>query len=226
MDDFVSDLIEERPGVDVEPALGAVPSGVAKSLTHQANRSIGVTMRVSRTIIFVDLSGFSEYLRNTDDTEAKRVLTHFRRVSRDLASEVGVRIDKFLGDGFMAVSVEQDAGIVFAMELHRRLKEPGKGLRLRIGIASGEMMLIDGDDYIGEPPNLASRLCDEAHEFGTLIPTDQTRNLPAGVRATPVRDFDLRGFAKLVPVSRLSGEPLNVRRNDTEELWTRTPYAV
>ena len=215
MNDFVSDLIEERASVDVEPALRAIPSGVAKSLTHQANRSIGVTMRVSRTIIFVDLSGFSEYLRNTDDTEAKRVLTHFRRVSRDLASEVGVRIDKFLGDGFMAVSVEQDAGIVFAMELHRRLKEPGKGLRL-----------IDGDDYIGEPPNLASRLCDEAHEFGTLIPTDQTRNLPAGVRATPVRDFDLRGFAKLVPVSRLSGEPLNVRRNDTEELWTRTPYAV
>lgn len=226
MDDLIVDFVEQGACIEVEAALGSVPAGVAKSLTHKANRSIEVTMRVSRTIIFVDLSGFSEYLRNTDDAEAKRVLTHFRRVSRDLASEVGVRIDKFLGDGFMAVSVEELSGITFAMELHRRLKEPGKGLRLRIGIASGEMMLIDGDDYIGEPPNLASRLCDEAHEFGTLIPTDQTRHLPAGVRAESVGDFDLRGFAKLVAVSRLSGEPLNLRRNDTEELWTRTPYAV
>ena len=183
-------------------------------------------MRVTRTIIFVDLSGFSAYLRSTDDAVAKRVLTHFRRVSRDLASEVGVRIDKFLGDGFMAVSVERKAGITFAMELHRRLKEPGVGLRLRIGIASGEMMLIDGDDYIGEPPNLASRLCDEAHEYGTLIPTDQTNDLPKGIRAIEVGNFDLRGFARDVHVSRLTGEPLDLRRNDTEELWTRTPYAV
>jgi len=183
-------------------------------------------MRVSRTIIFVDLSGFSAYLRKTDDDEAQRVLRQFRRVSRDLASEMGVRIDKFLGDGFMAVSVKQDAGITFAMELHRRLKEPAAGLRLRIGIASGEMMLIDGDDYIGEPPNLASRLCDEAHDHGTLIPTEQTNELPKGIRAIEVGGLKLHGFEHEVHVSRLTGEPLGVRRNDTEELWTRTPYAV
>jgi len=99
-------------------------------------------MRVSRTIIFVDLSGFSAYLRKTDDDEAQRVLRQFRRVSRDLASEMGVRIDKFLADGFMAASVKQDAGITFAMELHRRLKEPGVGHRLRSGLAWGGMMVL------------------------------------------------------------------------------------
>ncbi|NDF71641.1 MAG: hypothetical protein EB138_01505 [Actinobacteria bacterium] len=49
-------------------------------------------MRVSRTIIFVDLSGFSAYLRKTDDDEAQRVLRQFRRVSRDLASEMGLGV--------------------------------------------------------------------------------------------------------------------------------------
>ena len=58
------------------------------------------------------------------------------------------------------------------------------------------------------------------------IPTEQTNDLPKGIRAIEVGPLDLYGFERKVHVSRLTGEPLDVRRNDTEELWTRTPYAV
>ena len=80
-------------------------------------------MRYPRTIIFVDLSGFTSFIQRTDDEQAKAMLKDFREVSRDLASEVGVRIDKFLGDGFMAIAVDQNAGVIFSLELQRRFAE-------------------------------------------------------------------------------------------------------
>ena len=91
-------------------------------------------MRYPRTIIFVDLSGFTSFIQRTDDEQAKAMLKDFREVSRDLASEVGVRIDKFLGDGFMAIAVDQNAGVIFSLELQRRFAERLGELRLRIGI--------------------------------------------------------------------------------------------
>ena len=101
-------------------------------------------MRYPRTIIFVDLSGFTSFIQRTDDEQAKAMLKDFREVSRDLASEVGVRIDKFLGDGFMAIAVDQNAGVIFSLELQRRFAERLGELRLRIGITSGDIILFEG----------------------------------------------------------------------------------
>jgi adenylate cyclase len=181
-------------------------------------------MRFPRTIIFVDLSGFTEYIETRGDAAGVELLHRFRRIARDLAAELGVRIDKFLGDGFMAISVEPDSGIVLATELRRRTAGELSPLKLRIGIASGDTMLFDGDDYIGTAPNLAARLCDEATEFGILIPSDQTAALPRGVRAESIGKLRLRGFPRRIAVSALRGDAEVLERNDTGELWTRAPF--
>ncbi|MCE2709603.1 MAG: hypothetical protein RLZZ538_171 [Actinomycetota bacterium] len=183
-------------------------------------------MRYPRTIIFVDLSGFTSFIQRTDDDQAKAMLKDFREVSRDLASEVGVRIAKHLGDGFMAIAVEQNAGVIFALELQRRFAERLGELRLRIGIASGLIILFEGEDYIGDAPNLASRLCDEAANYGILMPTEDAVHLPEGITAEPVGYFNLRGFDHPVHASRLVGLAPTTYRNDTGEHWTRTPFAV
>ncbi|MCX6537129.1 MAG: adenylate/guanylate cyclase domain-containing protein, partial [Actinobacteria bacterium] len=119
-------------------------------------------MRFPRTFIFVDLSGFTNYMETNGDRKATALLAEFRAVARAIASERGVRIDKFLGDGLMAVAVEQIEGITFALELDRRAETVCAPLKLRIGIATGDTMLFEGDDYIGPAPNLAARLCDQA----------------------------------------------------------------
>lgn len=183
-------------------------------------------MRYPRTIVFVDLSGFTSFIQRTDDEHAKAVLKDFRAISRELASETGVRIDKFLGDGFMAIGVEPSSAVVFAMELQRRFAERESELRLRIGIATGNIILFEGEDYIGDAPNLASRLCDEATNYGVLIPTEQALHLPEGITAEPVGEFMLRGFAQPVHTSRLVGIVSPRYRNDTGEHWTRTPFPV
>ncbi len=142
-------------------------------------------MRYPRTIVFVDLSGFTAYIGRTDDDAAIAMLKTFRETARDLASEVGVRIDKHLGDGLMAIATDQNSGVIFAMELQRRFGEQREELNLRIGIASGDIILFQGEDYIGTAPNLAARLCDEAARYGILMPTYQAINLPDGVIAEP-----------------------------------------
>ena len=60
-----------------------------------------------RTFVFVDLSGFTNYTAAFGDDAAGRMLSAFRTIVREVASERGVRIAKWLGDGCMIVAVDQ-----------------------------------------------------------------------------------------------------------------------
>ncbi len=182
-------------------------------------------MRVPRTFAFVDLSGFTNYTAAFGDDAAGRLLSAFRTLTREIASERGVRIAKWLGDGCMIVSVDQSNCIAFALELEHRSAEVCAPLSLRVGIATGHALLFEGDDYIGSAVNMASRLCDAAGPFEALLPTMQLERLPEGVSAQTHGDVELRGFPGPISVIELSGRPITVN-NDTGELWTRTPFNV
>ncbi len=181
-------------------------------------------MRVPRTFAFVDLSGFTNYTAAFGDDAAGRILGAFRSLVREIASERGVRIAKWLGDGCMIVSVDQSNCIAFALELENRSAEVCAPLSLRVGIATGYALLFEGDDYIGSAVNMASRLCDLAGPFEILLPTMQLERLPEGVTATPHGEVELRGFPGSVDVVELGGRPVLMASNDTSELWTRTPF--
>ena len=181
-------------------------------------------MRVPRTFLFVDLSGFTNYTAAFGDDAAGRLLGAFRAIVREVASEKGVRIAKWLGDGLMAVAVDQEDGIVFALELEARAAEVCSPLALRSGIATGYALLFEGDDYIGSAVNMAARLCDAAGPFDVLLPTMQIERLPEGVVANEHAPLELRGFPGPIDVVELSGRPMDSNRNDTGELWTRLPF--
>jgi adenylate cyclase len=181
-------------------------------------------MRVPRTFAFVDLSGFTNYTAAHGDDAAGRILSAFRAICRDVASDRGVRIAKWLGDGCMIVAVEQEDAITFALELEERSAVPCDPLSLRVGIATGYALLFEGDDYIGSAVNLAARLCDAAEPFEVLIPTSNVETLPAGVRSEPHTPLSLRGFPAPVEVCNLTGGPVADGHNDTSELWTRRPF--
>lgn len=181
-------------------------------------------MRVPRTFAFVDLSGFTNYTAAFGDDAAGRILGAFRSLVREIASERGVRIAKWLGDGCMIVSVDQANAITFALDLERRSAEVCAPLALRVGIASGYALLFEGDDYIGSAVNMASRLCDAAGAFEILLPTMQLERLPDGVTASEHGAVELRGFPGPIEVLELGGTPTAASMNDTAELWTRTPF--
>ena len=181
-------------------------------------------MRFRRTFIFVDLSGFTTFTEQHGDGTAAQVLSKFRAVARAVGSHQGVRIDKYLGDGLMAVAVEAHDGITFAMELQRHATIACAPLSLRIGIATGDTMLFEGQDYIGWAPNMAARLCDAAHGVGALMPAEQAENLPVCVTALPRPAMDLPGFQGPIEVVALAGEPLIDGRYDINEVVLGAPF--
>jgi adenylate cyclase len=181
-------------------------------------------MRVPRTFAFVDLSGFTNYTAAFGDDAAGRILSAFRAIAREVSSERGVRIAKWLGDGCMVVSVDQHDGVAFCLELERRAAQVCAPLGVRVGIATGYALLFEGDDYIGSAVNMAARLCDAAGPAEVLMPTMQIERLPEGVTTRDHGSLELRGFPGSIEVVALSGEPVAAPRNDTGELWTRLPF--
>lgn len=182
-------------------------------------------MRVPRTFVFLDLSGFTNYTVSNGDDAAGRILGKFRTLVREVASERGVRIAKWLGDGCMIVAVHQFGALSFVTELEERARSVCAPLTLRAGLATGHALLFEGDDYIGSAVNMAARLCDHAQAFEVLMPTTQLERLPQGVSAVPVGVADLRGFDKPIELVRLVGAPTRVNTHDTGELWTRDPLS-
>ncbi len=181
-------------------------------------------MRVPRTFAFVDLSGFTNYTAAFGDDAAGRLLSAFRTIVREVASERGVRIAKWLGDGCMIVAVDQADAVAFTMELEHRAGAVCAPLTLRAGIASGYALLFEGDDHIGSAVNMAARLCDVATGYEVLIPTMQLDRLPPGVTTKPHSPVELRGFPGPIEVVELEGIPEPAPNNDTGELWTHTPF--
>jgi class 3 adenylate cyclase len=181
-------------------------------------------MRVPRTFVFVDLSGFTNYTGAFGDDASGRLLSAFRTMVRQVASERGVRIAKWLGDGCMVVAVDQPLAISFALDLHQRSAELCAPLTVRAGIASGYALLFEGDDYIGSAVNMASRLCDAAGKSQVLIPEMGLERLPEGVTATPAGAVQLAGFPGDIEVLELTGAPTSPAPHDTGELWSHTPF--
>ena len=64
-------------------------------------------MRVPRTFVFVDLSGFTNYTAAFGDDAAGRVLSTFRGIVRTVASDRGVRIANWLVNVCVIVSFDQ-----------------------------------------------------------------------------------------------------------------------
>ena len=180
-------------------------------------------MRVPRTFVFVDLSGFTNYTAAFGDDAAGRILSTFRGIVRTVASDRGVRIAKWLGDGCMIVAVDQRDAIDFVLDLEQRATDVCAPLTIRAGLATGHALLFEGDDYIGSAVNMAARLCDYARGVQVLMPTMQLQRLPEGVAAEPYGEVELRGFPGPIDVVTLSGTPHSPSL-DASELWTRSPF--
>lgn len=161
-------------------------------------------MRVTRYFAFVDLCGFTRFTSAHGDEEAVAVLAGFRRVVREVASEFGVRVAKWLGDGVMFVSTEPWHLLAATVELEHRVGAAGVALPIRAGLAGGEVILFDGDDYIGGPVNLAARLCDAAEPHETLAAADLSAFAPDWAEARPIGTRSVPGFVQPVEVVRLS----------------------
>src|SRR5690348_3968351 len=89
--------------------LWAVPHGTRRT-SDRLCETVGVSghgsgpVRVERTFAFVDFCGFTDFSEERGDREASDVLHVLHSTLREAASNHGVRVDKWLGDGAMLVA--------------------------------------------------------------------------------------------------------------------------
>ncbi|HEX3795930.1 MAG TPA: adenylate/guanylate cyclase domain-containing protein [Acidimicrobiales bacterium] len=171
-------------------------------------------MRVHRSFAFVDVSGFTALTELEGDEHAVDVLTAFRALLRDICSRRGVRIAKWLGDGVMLVGVETSHLLATIIELHHVVCEvstPMQTVSIRSGVTSGEVILMEGDDYIGHCVNVAARLCDLAQAGEALAAPAVMGDMPRWGAVLSQKDVDLRGVERPVPTSSIGMAPLGPR---------------
>lgn len=182
--------------------------------------AISTDHRVHRTFAFVDLCGFTDFVDAHGDDGAVQELQILRATVREVAPMFGVRVEKWLGDGLMLVGVDSEPLVGAALAIEQRHSKIGH-LDLRGGIASGDVILLEGDDYIGRAVNLASRLCDIAGAGQILAATDDLE-LPEWVAAGEHEPVLVKGMAEKVPVVSLSPDRAVLRRRSR----TRTENAL
>jgi adenylate cyclase len=171
-------------------------------------------MRVRRYFAFVDLCGSTRFTEVHGDEEAVALLTGFRTLVREVASEHGVRIAKWLGDGAMFVSTEGPALVSAIIALQRQAAREVH-LPIRAGVSGGDVILFEGDDYIGGPVNLAARLSDVAAPGEVLASADMAAFVPEEGAARAVDPRLVPGFIQPVPIVAIgAAEPIS----DTHEV--------
>lgn len=163
-------------------------------------------MRVERSFAFVDVTGFTALTELKGDEHAVDVLTAFRALLRDVCARRGVRIAKWLGDGVMLVCVTTRPLLEAVLELHHVVgAESGSAgtVSIRSGVTSGEVILMEGDDYVGHCVNVASRLCDLADPGEALAAPSVWVHLPNWGSVAGERQVTLRGVENPVPAASI-----------------------
>ncbi|MFY9585985.1 MAG: adenylate/guanylate cyclase domain-containing protein, partial [Actinomycetota bacterium] len=174
--------------------------------------SLGETPRAERrivTMLFADLTGFTELSERLDAEEVKGIVDRAFEGLAELVTLYGGRVDKIVGDEIMAVfgapqahEDDPERAVRCALEMQRQLRtyshqlERDRGVKLgmRIGVNTGEVVagVVGGggaESYsvIGDAVNAAKRI-ETATQPGQVLVGEKTYLATAGAieyRALP-----------------------------------------
>ncbi len=208
---------QTRPSADVEitPLLAAA-AGPRQAMAA-ARQQQGEEREVA--VLFADLRGFTALAEARLPYDVVFVLNRYFAAMGTAVEESGGRVDKFIGDGVMAlfgVDRPVETGCRDALAAARRMIEHldelnkalendlDRPLRIGIGIHSGPVILGEmgygratAMTAIGDSVNTASRLEALTKEFGAELVLSEPVAARAGLdlSAFPRHDIELRGRA-------------------------------
>ena len=159
-------------------------------------------MATIRSVIFADLTGSTSAFEALGNERATRVVTRLTQLMGEACALHQGRVVKTLGDGVLAVFERARDAVDAMVDLQRTPRarntrsSPHLTLQIKVGMASGEVLLVDGDCF-GEPVNLAARLCDLAApgEIWATQALGDAVGPPPGVRVRPLGPIAIRGLA-------------------------------
>jgi adenylate cyclase len=179
------------------------------------------------TVLFADVSGSMDLAEGQDPEEWRKIMQRFFSILAEAVTKFEGTVDKFTGDGIMAVfgapvahedhaqracyaalqMLDDVAG--YAAELRRG---PGLNFSTRIGINSGEVVagaIGQGSDSeytaIGHTVGLAQRM-EALAEPGKAYLTEHTAGLATGfLDLDDLGEFEIKGASRPVRVFELTG---------------------
>ncbi len=166
-------------------------------------------MGIQTTVVFADLTGSTRVFEAMGNVRATETVTRLIQWIGGVCESHGGRVVKSLGDGLFATFQSGPAATAAVLELQRnhqkRLSVWPAPLRmdLQIGVASGEIVEVDGDCY-GDAVNLASRLSDLAGPGQIWATESVIEQLHDGsVRHRNLGPINIRGRNELAIVHRV-----------------------
>jgi adenylate cyclase len=167
-------------------------------------------MGVQTTVVFTDLHGSTAFFEAMGNARATAAVTHITSWIGEQCQRHGGRVVKKLGDGvFIVFKQPADAlrAVVEMQRLHFRqisLKPKDSLMPIRVGIASGEVEIVEGDCY-GDAVNVASRLCDLCGPHQIWASADALTGLVEDpyVRFRPLGPIAVRGRAEPCTVEQI-----------------------
>jgi class 3 adenylate cyclase/tetratricopeptide (TPR) repeat protein len=206
------------------PAVTATPAPAPVSAPVQAEAE-----RRQLTVMFCDLVGSTALSTAMDPEDLRDVIASFRTRCTEAIRRYDGFVAKFMGDGILAYfgyprahedeaerSARAGLDIVAVMaDLNAAIpRPPGVELRVRIGIATGPVIVGDqiGEGtasetaVIGETPNLAARLQALAEPNQIVVSAVTRAMLGDHFELQDMGPHAFKGFAEPVPVWRIISE--------------------
>jgi class 3 adenylate cyclase len=182
------------PAAEIAPERSnQTPAALAEKITSAAIKPSGERREV--TVLFVDVTNFTAASHSLDSEDVYEFINAAMSTLVEVVRQYGGTIDKFTGDGLMAlfgapVAHENDPerAVRAALEMQQALEpwqeqvkgEHGLDLQIRIGLNTGWVIAGKvGNDFhmeytvIGDTVNLASRL-EATAEPGTILVSEET----------------------------------------------------
>ncbi len=130
-----------------------------------------MTTRRLAAILAADVVGFSSMMEKDEEGTASRIRTMRREVVEPTLSAHEGRLVKATGDGFLAEFASPVQAVRCALAIQDKIagQPENVGMKLRIGINLGDIIIEDDGDVFGDGVNVAARLEQMANPGGVLI---------------------------------------------------------
>jgi class 3 adenylate cyclase len=198
-----------------------VSKTTVEMISHGKQLSLGGSRNLICTV-FTDIRGFTSFSEVRSPEEVVETLNHYLDLQTRIIHEHGGVVDKFLGDGIMAIFKNEEmitdaiaASVHIQKEVaalnHQREKKKEYVLNIGVGIASGIAVLGSVGSYdrmdftaIGDTVNLSSRLCRIAGPAEIIVTGEIANAVKNSFHSVSQGVFPIKGKRQDVAVYKIT----------------------